>query len=212
VIRSGNTGGQRTVGSSGTAPRGLDGTEEGPSDAELVQRSCVDPEAFGLLYDRYCDRIHRFVYRRLKDRESAEDVTAEVFFKALKAIDGYRPATAPFSAWLYRIAGNAVIDHVRARKATVSLDAAMDATDRATPVDEQAMNRLEVAKVWEAIDCLTQAQRTAVLLRLERDLPIAEIAGRMNRSEGAVKLLLHRGLAAVRENLKRGQRGQVEPA
>ena len=175
--------------------------EQGLSDVEVVARCASDPEAFGLLYDRHSDRIYRYVNARLRDRTMAEDVTAEVFFKALKGLGSYRPEAGEFSAWLYRIAGNAVIDHIRARRVTVSLDEQMDRTDRALPVEQQVIDRVEVAHVWRAVGELTEAQRTAVLLRLEKDLPIAEIAGRMNRSEGAVKLLLHRGLAAVRERL-----------
>jgi RNA polymerase sigma-70 factor, ECF subfamily len=180
-------------------------------DATLVERARTDADAFGHLYDRYSDPIYRFVYRRLGERETAEDLTAEVFFKALRAIDSYRPQTAPFSAWLYRIAQNAVIDHLRVRKITVSLDLAADRPDRSDPVEEQAINRVEAARVWDAVDQLTDAQRTAVLLRLGQDLPIADIAERMDRSVGAVKLLLNRGLAAVRVQLQAPAEGQEAP-
>jgi RNA polymerase sigma-70 factor, ECF subfamily len=183
-----------------TAGTGADGS--GTDDCGLVERCRTDAEAFGELYDRYCDQIYRFVHRRLKDHAAAEDVTAEVFFKALKAVDSYRPEAAPFSAWLYRIATNAVIDHARAHKLTVELDDAVDAPDRAAPVDEQAINRVEAARVWTAIDALSEAQRAAVTLRYGADLPIAAIAARLGRSEGAVKLLLNRGLAAVRARLE----------
>src|SRR5437763_6077292 len=84
----------------GTAGPALD-------DASLVEHSKTDVEAFGELYDRYCDRIYRYVFRRLRNHEAAEDVTADIFLKVLRAIDTYRPATAPFSTWLYRIAANA---------------------------------------------------------------------------------------------------------
>jgi len=170
-------------------------------DAALVQRSRVDAEAFGVLYDRYCDAIYRYVYRRLRSHESAEDVTAEVFLKALRAIDTYRPAIAPFAAWLYRIAANAVVDHARARHITVSLDAAAQTPDTGPAVDDQAVDRVEAGRVWAAVDALSPAQRTAVTLRYEQDLPIGAIAARMGRSEGAVKLLLNRGLTAVRTAL-----------
>jgi RNA polymerase sigma-70 factor (ECF subfamily) len=179
-------------------------------DAVLVERSRVNAEAFGELYDRYCDKIYRFVYRRLDHREAAQDVTAEVFFKALKAIDSYRPATAPFSAWLYRIAANAVIDHLRATRATTNLDAVADTADGVAPVDEQAINRVEAARVWDAVESLGEAQRTAVTLRFGEDLPIARIAERMGRSEGAVKLLLNRGLGAVRSRLDATDVGQEQ--
>jgi RNA polymerase sigma-70 factor (ECF subfamily) len=188
--------------------RAVGDVEDALSDVDLVALSITDAEAFGVLYDRYCDRIHRFVYARLRDRTAAEDVTAEVFFKALKAITTYRPAAGPFSAWLYRIAGNAVIDYLRARRPTVSLELEMDRTDPAAPVEDQAIDRVEVGQVWNAIDQLSHAQRTAVVLRLERDLPIAEIAGHMNRSEGAVKLLLHRGMTALRERLREADIGR----
>jgi RNA polymerase sigma-70 factor (ECF subfamily) len=167
----------------------------------LAARAVADAEAFGLLYDRYCDQIFRFTFRRLPDRETAEDVTAEVFFKALRAIGAYNPAVAPFSAWLYRIAANAVTDFLRARRVTSSLDVVLDRPDRADSVEDQVANRVEADRVWTAVDLLTEAQRTAVILRLGHDLPIADIAARMSRSEGAVKLLLNRGLAAVRAHL-----------
>jgi RNA polymerase sigma-70 factor (ECF subfamily) len=180
---------------------GADGDPAPDSDAALAEKSTVEGEAFGVLYDRYCQQVYRYVHRRLRDRETAEDVTAEVFFKALRAIGSYRADTGPFLAWLYRIAANAVIDHVRARKLTLSLDLAVEAADSAAPVDDQVITRTELARVWAAIDQLPQTQRTAVILRYEQDLPIAEIAQRMGRSDGAVKLLLNRGMGAVRLRL-----------
>jgi RNA polymerase sigma-70 factor, ECF subfamily len=173
-----------------------------PDDASLAERSRVDADAFGALYDRYCDRIYRYVFRRLRNHEVAEDVTAEIFLKVLRAIDTYRPATAPFSTWLYRIAANAVVDHARGRRSTISLDVAVEAADLGVPVEELVITRVEAARIWEAIDNLTDAQRTALTLRFGSDLPIADIAGQMGRTEGAVKLLLNRGLAAVRTRLE----------
>ena len=171
------------------------------SDSELAEMSRYDAEAFGILYDRYADQVFRVVYHRLNDRSDAEDVTAEVFVKALRAIDGYRPSRAPFWGWLHRIAANAVVDHVRARRSTVSLDAVADAVDSAVGVEQQVIRRLEADRAWRVVATLCPAQRTAVTLRLGRDLPIAVIAGRMNRTEGAVKLLLNRGLTTLRQRL-----------
>ena len=170
-------------------------------DSELAELSRDDAEAFGILYDRYANQVFRMVYHRLSDRSDAEDVTAEVFVKALRAIDAYRPSRAPFWGWLHRIAANAVVDHVRARRATVSLDVVADAVDTAVGVEQQVIRRLEADRAWQAVAGLCPAQRTAVTLRLGRDLPIADIAGRMERSEGAVKLLLNRGLTTLRQRL-----------
>jgi RNA polymerase sigma-70 factor (ECF subfamily) len=179
-----------------------EGTADPPDDATLAAQARADAEAFGLLYDRYCEQIYRFVHRRLGSHEAAEDVTAEVFIKALRAIDSYMAEKAPFSSWLYRIATNAVIDHTRARRMTTSLDVAIETADPNPPVEEQAINLVDAAAIWKAVDALTVSQRNAVLLRFDQDLPIAVIAERMGRSEGAVKLLLNRGLAAVRAQLK----------
>ena len=82
------------------------------SDSELAARSLTDAEAFGQLYDRYCDRIFRFIFARLHDRATAEDITSETFFKALRGISTYRAAAGPFSSWLYQIARNTMIDHL----------------------------------------------------------------------------------------------------
>ena len=75
---------------------------------QLVERAKQDAAAFGELYDHYFGQIYRFVFSRLRDQEAAEDVTSEVFFKALRAIGRYKPAGHPFSAWLYQISVNAV--------------------------------------------------------------------------------------------------------
>ncbi|HEY6797744.1 MAG TPA: sigma-70 family RNA polymerase sigma factor [Kineosporiaceae bacterium] len=171
------------------------------SDTELAELARYNAEAFGMLYDRYADQVFRVVYHRLNDRADAEDVTAEVFVKALRAIDAYRPSRAPFWGWLHRIAANAVVDHVRARRSTVSLDIVADAADTGVGVEQQVIRRLEADRAWQAVADLCPAQRTAVTLRLGRDLPIADIAGRMDRTEGAVKLLLNRGLSTLRQRL-----------
>jgi RNA polymerase sigma-70 factor (ECF subfamily) len=178
-------------------------TEEA-HDGDLAARAAQDAEAFGMLYDRYAAQIFRMVHRRLPDRADAEDVTAEVFVKALRAIDDFRPARAPFWGWLHRIAANTVIDHVRARRDALPLEVVADTEDPRSRVEEQALHRVEAARVWEAVAMLAPAQRTAITLRLGSDLPIADVAGRMNRTEGAVKGLLHRGLATLRAQLADG--------
>lgn len=170
-------------------------------DAELAERSRVDVEAFGVLYKRYWPRIYRMVHGRIHDPTDAEDVTAEVFVKALRAIDGYLPARAPFWGWLYRIASNAVIDHFRARRPTVSLAVVAAVEDPATDIEAEVISRAEARRAWRAVAHLCLSQRTAVTLRLAHDLPIAAIAERMERSEGAVKQLINRGLGSVRQRL-----------
>lgn len=184
-----------------TGDRALE-TLEAADDAELAERSRVDVEAFGVLYRRYWPRIYRMVHGRIHDPADAEDVTAEVFVKALRAIDGYLPARAPFWGWLYRIASNAVIDHFRARRPTVSLAVVATVEDPAMDVETQVIVRAEARRAWLAVAGLCPSQRTAITLRLAHDLPIAAIAERMGRSEGAVKQLINRGLGSVRQQLR----------
>jgi RNA polymerase sigma-70 factor (ECF subfamily) len=181
-------------------------SEEFPGEAELVVRARTDAEAFGRLYEHYAPLIYRFVHNRLRERTAAEDVTSDVFFKAMRALDRYEPSGRPFRVWLYRIAANAVTDHVRTRRPTVDLEEAVEQRDPAPPVDEQVTRRSELRRIWAAMDSLNEPQRLAISLKLGQDMHTAHIAAVMGRSEGAVKLLIHRGLTTIRERLAEGRR------
>ncbi len=174
-----------------------------PRDHEdrLVERAKTDAEAFGELYDHYFGQIYRFVYSRLHDQEAAEDVTSEVFFKALRAIGRYKPSGHPFSAWLYQISVNAINDHYRSRRPAQSLDTAVAVADGQRPVAERVVDSSEAARVWSAIDDLPPQQRIALTLKLGEDMKLAQIGEIMGKSEGAVKLLVHRGMIGVRQRL-----------
>ena len=174
-----------------------------PRDLEdrLVERAKTDADAFGELYDHYFGQIYRFVYSRLHDQEAAEDVTSEVFFKALRAIGRYRPSGHPFSAWLYQISVNAINDHYRSRRPAQSLDTAIAVADGQRPVAERVVDSSEAARVWSAIDGLPPQQRIAMTLKLGEDMKLAQIGEIMGKTEGAVKLLIHRGMIGVRQRL-----------
>jgi RNA polymerase sigma-70 factor (ECF subfamily) len=176
-------------------------TESFPGEVELVLRARSDPEAFGQLYEHYAPLIFRFVHNRLRDRAVAEDLTSDVFYKALRAIDRYQPTGRPFRAWLYQIASNTITDHLRTRHPALDLDAAGEQQDRRPPVEDQVVQRADVERVRAAVSGLNEAQRTAVSLKLGQDLHTADIAVTMGRSEGAVKLLIHRGLTTIRQRL-----------
>ncbi len=167
----------------------------------IVERAKTDADAFGELYDHYFGQIYRFTYSRLHDQDAAEEVTQEVFMKALKAMPRYKPSGHPFSAWLYQIAANAIFDHYRQHRATQSLDAAIEVADPQRPVAERVIQSAEAARVWAAIDSLPEQQRTAMTLKLGEDLKLSQIAVVMGKSEGAVKLLIHRGMVGVRQRL-----------
>jgi RNA polymerase sigma-70 factor (ECF subfamily) len=170
-------------------------------EEQLVERAKHDSDAFGELYDHYFSQIYRFVYSRLRDQDAAEDVTSEVFFKALRAIGRYRSSGHPFSAWLYQISVNAIYDHYRGRRPTSSLDGAVAVADPSRSVVERVVDSSEAERVWAAIDALPPQQRMAMTLKLGEDLKLAQIGRIMGKSEGAVKLLIHRGMIGVRQRL-----------
>jgi RNA polymerase sigma-70 factor (ECF subfamily) len=178
---------------------------------QLVERAKVDADAFGELYDHYFGQIYRFVYSRLREQNTAEDVTSEVFFKALRAIHRYKPSGHPFSAWLYQISVNAIADHYRSKRPESDLDAAAGVSDKQAPIDEQIARRDEAARVWAAIDSLPAQQRTAMTLKLGEDMKLAQIGEIMGKSEGAIKLLVHRGMIGVRQKLNIDRPGATHP-
>ncbi len=168
---------------------------------QLVEQAKNNAEAFGELYDHYFAQIYRFVYSRLRDQSAAEDVTSEVFFKALRAIGRYRPSGHPFSAWLYQISVNAINDHYRSKRPVSSLDGAIGVADSGRAVVDRVLDQVEAERVWAAIDTLPPQQRTAMSLKLGEDMKLAQIGRIMGKSEGAVKLLIHRGMIGVRQRL-----------
>jgi RNA polymerase sigma-70 factor, ECF subfamily len=170
-------------------------------EAQLIERAKVDAYAFGLLYDRHVDAIYRFVYNRLHNQQAAEDVTSEVFAKALRAIGRFQFSGRPFRAWLYQIASNATIDHVRALRPSVDLGQASQMASTSAGPEATALGRVEQSRVWALLGELPVAQQTAVALRLGEDLSTTDIAHVMGKSEGAVKVLVHRGLSSLRARL-----------
>jgi len=170
-------------------------------EEQLVERAKHDADAFGELYDHYFSQIYRFVFSRVRDQDIAEDVTSDVFFKALRAIGRYSSTGHPFSAWLYQISVNAIYDHYRSRRPTSSLEGAVSVPDPARAVADRVVDSSEAARVWAAIDDLPPQQRTAMTLKLGEDLKLAQIGQIMGKSEGAVKLLVHRGMIGVRQRL-----------
>lgn len=174
----------------------------GDDDARLIDQAKRDPEAFGALYDRYVTQIYRFTSARLRSPEAAEDVTSEVFFKALRALPRYRSTGHPFSAWLYQIAANAIADHHRGRRhPETDLEEAGQLAAGGPELEETVLARAEARRVWAAIDALPEQQRTAMTLKYAEDLRLAEIGMVMGKSEGAIKLLIHRGTRSVRAAL-----------
>ena len=153
-----------------------------------------DADAFTELYRRHVDRIFRYVLLRVSDEALAEDLTSEVFVRALESLGAYEDRGSPFAAWLYRIANARVIDHWRsARRTEVSLDA----QDTDVPVEMPADDVIAHKVLAESLRRLTREQQEVIVLKFIEGYSTAEIAQITRRTEGAVKSLQHRALAAL---------------
>ena len=168
-------------------------------ERDLVERAKRDPQEFGALYDRHFQQIYRFVYSRVKEQTAAEDVTSEVFIKALRAIPRYTDTGRPFAAWLYQIAVNAIADRYRSQRPSQPLEDFHDLAVAGPAIDEEAVHHDEMRRIWSLVERLPAQQRTALVLKFQEDLKIEDIATAMGKSSGAVKLLIHRGVTKLRE-------------
>lgn len=176
-----------------------------PQDEEsLVQRAQHrDQEAFTQLYEEHFDKIYRYVALRIGNETEAEDMTQQVFLNALQSISSFKWKGRPFSAWLFRIAHNQVVDYLRkkAKQATVPLNESLTSSHNDNPqsVVEQ---RLDIERLLLATQQLTEAQREVISLRFTSELPIAQVAKVMGKSQGAVKALQHSAIVALRQTLR----------
>src|SRR5262245_59764450 len=141
----------------------------------LVERAKHDPEAFGELYDRYLPQIYRLVYSRVHSRVVAEDVTSEVFMKALKGIGRYRDMGKPLSAWLYQIAAWSVADCFRGARPVEDIDQHGDLAAAGPLLEDVAAERAELRRIWSAVDTLPTQQRIAMVLRFQEDMRTEDI-------------------------------------
>jgi RNA polymerase sigma-70 factor (ECF subfamily) len=173
------------------------------SDEEILARaSAGDRDAFGMLYERYVDRIFNYVYYRTGNVNDAEDLTARVFQRAMNHIVNYTDRGVPFSAWLYRIAHNLVAnwhrDRSRRQEIPISdapLVAKGDAPEASLVHNEQQESLLRL------IRSLPDERQTLLILKFVEHYSNAEIGAIMGRSEGAVKSLYHRTLLALRDEI-----------
>ena len=179
------------------------------SSEESLVRQAVDGSqlAFTQLYDGHFNKVYRYIYFRVNSQAEAEDLTQEVFLKALQAIGSYKWRDVPFASWLLRIAHNQVIDYLRKqskqKKATLEEAAAVSVEDPVA-VTEQ---KLEMQELTSALKKLPAAQQEVISLRFIAGLPIAEVAKALGKSEGTVKALQFNGTISLRKILSRKENG-----
>lgn len=164
-------------------------------DMELVALARTDRAAFAILYRRYVVPVHRYCYRRLGDRAAAEDATGTIFLKALASLPGYREGS--FRGWLFAIAHHAVVDALRARRPSSSLEAAWAVAAGDPSPEELMLVGEERRTVQEMLAFLTPDQRRVVELRLA-GLTGPEIARVLGRTTNAVDVAQHRAIRRLR--------------
>lgn len=160
----------------------------------------MDSKAFAREYDAHARRIYAFLYYRTLHRETAEDLTAQVFLKALERLESFNPSKGTFTAWIYAIARNALTDHFRARRDTVDIDDVWDLQND-DDVEADAERRLLFENVRPHLQALEPHQRELLLLRLWDGLSYAEIAEITGRTEAASKMAFSRAIAKLRKNV-----------
>ena len=164
----------------------------------LIEAAQQDPSRFAELYERNFYRVYAFVARRVRDRDEAEDVTAEVFHEALRTLGRFQWRGAPFAAWLLRIAANTLAD--RWRKAAKNGNAeTLEVAEPEIGVQAEAERH---ALLYQLVDRLPPDQRLVVLRRFVDQKSLREISHELGRSEGAIKQLQFRALQTLRSQVK----------
>jgi len=165
----------------------------------LVEAAQSDPAKFGALYELHFERVYGYVAARVRDRATAEDVTSEVFHKALANLPSYEWRGVPFAAWLLRIAANAVIDHAKRAAREVST-----VTDPPEPTKAEGRMVEDRARLFRLVRELPETQRRVVNQRFVEQRSIREVAERLGRTEGAIKQLQLRALQRLRAQMGGG--------
>jgi RNA polymerase sigma-70 factor (ECF subfamily) len=179
------------------------GRDAALADEELAELAASELSAFTFIYERFRKPIYRYVRSQVRDEATAEDLTAQVFFKAIASASSYR-GEGTYRAWLFQIARNVVSTwHAQRRKTEIPMESFPDELQVEDGTVSQLLAEEERDIVLETIADLPEPQREVIALRYFRDLPIEEIARLTRRSTGAVRQLLHRARARIRRRLSR---------
>ena len=174
-----------------------------PAQAEerlLVEAAQSDPARFDALYELHFERVYGFIASRVHDRATAEDLTSDVFYKALANLKSYQWRGVPFLAWLLRISANAVID--RSQRAAREHPMPDDPPDPGFKPDMRAIEHR--ARLFQLVKRLPETQRRVVQERFVDQRSIREIAVRLGKSEGAIKQLQLRAIERLRAQMEGG--------
>src|SRR5438105_1200797 len=170
--------------------------------AQRGERSALEE-----LYLLHFDRIYSYLHMSVGNRHDAEDLTTQTFLRMLEAIGRFRWRSAPFSAWLFRIAHNLAMDHFRAtRRWQPEEEVPEPAGSEEASAEEQAMHAIGRQSMLELIESLSTEQQQVLTLKFVFNFPNAEVATILGKTEGAIKSLQHRALVSLQKQLTRPQK------
>ena len=176
---------------------------------DLIRRAQrnAEPDAFDGLYLLYADRVFRYLMARLENVDFAEEITSQVFVRLIEKVEKYRIApkdnVAIFSAWLYRMTYNKMVDNLRSQKRKKSVP--LEYAERVPQTGHLALeveSRVEFEQILQKLRLLNEQQRKVIVLRFIEGYSITETAQVLQKSEGAVKALQHRSLESLRRYLR----------
>lgn len=174
-------------------------------ERRLVEAAQQDRACFAAVYERYFELVYGYIARRVRERTVAEDLTSEVFRKALASLPRFKWTGAPFGAWLLRIAANMIADRAKREARLATAPADDNLVEQNSREDSQASLEHAERRAWlfRLVDELPVDQKRVVVLRFAEEKSIKEIALEIGRSEGAVKQLQFRALESMRARLAR---------
>jgi RNA polymerase sigma-70 factor, ECF subfamily len=178
----------------------LKAREKERDERTLIETAQRDPRRFADLYDKNFERVYAYVVRRVRRREEAEDLTADVFHQALAHLGSFEWRGVPFAAWLLRIAANAIADHSR-RAAREQGQPNLDPPEPGEREEARLEEAERRARLYRLVDRLPADQHRVIVMRFADEKSIREIAQALGRSEGAVKQLQFRALGTLRARM-----------
>jgi RNA polymerase sigma-70 factor (ECF subfamily) len=171
-------------------------------DARLIERAKRgEVEAFGCLYERYLESIYRYIRTRVAEDRTAEDLTETVFLRAYESLSRYKEKGLRFSAFLYQIARNLLVDHYRQKEEELPLESADQISVSPSRIDDIIVIQDQVDRLRVGLEALPEEYREIIQLRVLLELSTTECAQWTGRSEGAVRVLLHRAMKALKRQI-----------
>jgi len=160
---------------------------------------------FGRLYDLHVERVYRHIYYRVGNNKDAEDLTQQVFLRAWKAIGRYRKTGSSFLTWLLRISHNLVVDFYRSKRDIAYLDSELDLKDPDASPEKIAEENYDQLQIRKVILQLPYEQQQVILMSFIEGFTYSEVAASLGKSEGNIRVIVHRALKKMRQMLEAGK-------